>query len=350
MKIEFTVPLPDIETQPKVNLDGFLDEALSFMTERPVFTAQELHEYLLSRFSIGDDPREFWRCLTSIRIAVQEVCEMNGTPAEWHQQEKNGYASRLFNLDVAGPPLGELFESELAQHVRAELSALFHGREEIKQDELLFYLRAHQGFTDEAEEILQSLIDDGFIAKAGARTYALPQRYSQEPLESFSPAPAGTARPERELVEVDGVMVLLRQSPPKAFAPQKVEPPVRQRPPEVSPPTPDQPFTARDASRALIVLRRLAWHDARYDGVRVSTLVRFMEDGRMAPREGSFIVARLWRRGYLLRDVSDPQDSVVRLRPDIPEDAKGWQAALDRILHELSLPYDPSAQQKTGSE
>lgn len=361
MRVEFTLPLPDAEAHPKQDYYEFLDTALTFMAERPVFTAKELHEHLLARFTLSDRPADFWRCFASIREAVLVVCEMRDMPVEWHEQPDDGYYDRLHSLDIAGlPRLESSGSEELAERVRAELAALFHGREEVGEAEMLFYMHAHQGFGDEAAAILQLLVDDGFLdrTESGAYQFVPEPEPEPEPEAESESVPLTPPRlsvvrrqPPRdyEAVEIDGIM-FARSPSQKAVPAIPLPRPVRQSIAEASPPVPDEPFDLHDLSRAIVLLRRLTWQNARHDGVSVSTLVASIEDGRASLRERRAIIARLWRRGYLLRSFMDgTEEAVVRLSPHILDGHEEWPRAIKKIMHELSQPHEPPTQQKTGS-
>lgn len=346
MRVEYLLPLPDTKEISEQRFDTLLDAALAFTQSHPVFTPQQLHTHLLEFFPLSRRPEDFRDCLVSIRDAMQQVADMRGWQAEWTVQSHGGYTDTLHTFGAREiTPRNAADQDCLDQYVLAELTALFGGRSEVSERELLFYLHAWQGLGDEAEEVLALLVDDGFLFQvedSGEYTLA-PGPTDDPPFLPPLPPPARvsvrkTVDVPREMVVVDGVRVAVpvRPRPVVSAAPLVVP-----QPSEVSPPLPDIPFSIEDRSRAVLVLNRLSWEDARADGVPVSVLVRAMDDGTTTLSRRRAIVGRLWRRGYLLRDVRDPNDSIVRLRPDIPEDRDVWPTVMVQIISELGQPFQP---------
>lgn len=334
MHVEFTIPQADTaETSPAKEdnrFQDFLDVAIDFALARPVFTPKELHEYLLKKFPVSDSPDEFWDSLTSIRQAMLETCALRDLDPQWFVED-GGYFDGLYGLDLARPEQlwDGLDELQLAEHARHELEVLFRGRPALTEREIMFYLKHIQNFNDEAADILIQLVCDDFLVPAEDNTYILGTG-----LQTSSP-PTGMVP-----ITVEGMTILV----PTEHAAQleetgRPQPDMPQR--EVSPPMSDAPFEIEDLQRAYHILNRLTWQNALTNGVSVSYLVRFVDDGNTPSAHVRTIIGRLWRRGYLLRDTSNPADSVMRLRPGLTDNPEQWRAALASITHELMRPHVP---------
>lgn len=345
MRVEFSVPLTEVDVTYEEGdfnrqLDGFLNAAIDFATTHPVFTAQQLHEHLLAAFPLSDDPAEFWECFESLRDAMQAA--LPALQPQWAHWP-GGYERGFFTLRFGQNDAENIYELSDDEHLLAclkqELQALLNGRPYVSEHELLFYLKEFQACGDDARTVLAWLVEDQILDQLPGRHYALPPVRADKP----------KAAKGQVVTMIDGVVVVITHNPSdKPKAPVAKQDVPLQPGPEVSPPLPDPPFTVDDSWRALIVLNRLAWQNARSDGVPVSTLVSLLDDGATPYNRIRSIIGRLWRRGYLLRNTRDPHDSIMRLDPDLPEDPREWRSELTHISYVLAQPYIPAKNKKAG--
>jgi hypothetical protein len=351
--------------------ETIFNDTIGFASDHPVFSLEDLHEFLASENYDLPDLSEFSESFQAFREQLTAVCKYRGLNPAWYKEPGVGDGGSLHAFIADEAPEREALTGSLEElliYVEDVLKDLFQTTPIIARRDVAFYLRYVKGLGNYADAVLATLVEEHSLVLV-SDFYMLPDVALAAPteideawgLDEDPEEPEGPESDDDALI----VPALLPEPPSRRalrvvdiFADQSDVPVVPQgdfleKEFREAPPLPDKPFTYDERKWAEVILNRISWIAAREDGVRMSVLMRYVIEQmaaahlqeRQVSERVNELVGRLWTRQMIARDLSDSEDP----RWGLPDANRGqdersrsaWPKTLNRLLELLQDPYAP---------
>jgi len=245
-------------------LDMLFSHAYDFACSRS-FTAAELHSFLLELYPLSPEPAAFEEMLPRILECVTVLAQLKHGGVHRWRRSGEGYETALYTYVEGGEQPATEQIIEFAPTRRAEIA---------RYD------------------------DDNAYAVGTPTGLAEPTRYRTLNFD-YRTDTSTTVKLHETVVKGHGTRF---ESPPPRF---------------------DLAFNAVELAQGRTALDRLSWAVARDEGVLVGQLARHMLTPGMHIRPEDIarartVIARMWIRQVVRREVSDPRESRIYLPADFP--------------------------------